>query len=361
MAVDVKYISLYHIDKENEKIIKREISITDAREYVMKLTKKMIENEKMRRYEIKTDPNPVISNVTNIMKQVNSLSLNTEVAVTSDKTAALDKSVEAIAQRLLTAQVISQKKYSFTELKRGSLIQSYVLVDNIPLYLLALIDHSSFIDELDLSRKSGIPDDNKATFKNARIHFNSDYTLSSIYLSDSQTKISTYWYDSFLDMQTTTDNIANTRYAYTLISKVLSNKLCRKHKQDLIEYNNSLKIYFTKNDSFDFDECLDFVFKGEPYSKNLDIAALKSEITNKKNTTKSFDDVFDIDITDIKHALRHRNYKLNPNVELKLKTIDDTIKENVFTTQLPNGELVIAISNVDEEQLKTFNFDNISL
>lgn len=363
MPLTVKFVSLYHIDidKTENNIIKRDVNISDAKEYIQSLASNMISNEKMRKYEIKSTSNPIVHNILTLIRQTNPIEALEESAPTLSDNIELDTPLNNIANRLLLAQQEAQNRHAFTQIKKGSLIQAYVISDNNPMYSIALIDHSSFIDESDLKKRSGLPDNSKATFKNVRIHFNQDLSLSSIYVSDSQPKISKYWYDDFLDLKETHDNITNTTYAYRFINSMLSNKLSKKHKQDLIEYNNSLKIYFTKNDNFDFNECLDFIFKGDPYSTNLDVHALKNEIISKKNQRNVFDNVFNIDITDIKKALRHRNYKLNPNVELKLKTSDDTIKENVFATKLENGDTVLAIANVDPEQLKSFNFYNIDI
>ena len=51
MPLTVKFVSLYHIDidKTENNIIKRDVNISDAKEYIQSLASNMISNEKMRK------------------------------------------------------------------------------------------------------------------------------------------------------------------------------------------------------------------------------------------------------------------------------------------------------------------------
>lgn len=363
--INVKTLSLHHIDKENDKVVKKNVSIDDASDYVKDLTAKMISNVHMREYKVKSSPNPVISQILNIIQLAFS-DANIENAATVlplKKVDTSDNTPESIiSKRLLESQKSAQIKYKqITNIKKGSLIQSLVEKDSELIYIIAVVEHSSFIDEKDLVKKMGLPDASKATLKAARIHFDKTLANTSIFLSDSSKKITEYWYDGFLDLVESINNISNTKRAYNFIKTHLKNKLSGKYKQDYLEYTNSLNVYFSHNDSFNFEECLDFVFASEPISSDVDVEELKSDIKAQKTSNISFDNVFDVDITDIKTSLSNNRYKLNSNIELKLKAPPDKIKENIYTCKLSDGQVALAITNVDEKILEQFNFLNIEL
>lgn len=359
---NVKTVSLHHIDKENDAVIVKTVSIEDAENYVKDLTEKMITNVNMREYKVKSSPNPVISQIINI--------INSNLSVANSESAASisELKIEAptpeliISRRLLECQKTAQIKYGkITNIKKGSLIQSLIENNSELIYIIALIEHSSFIDENDLIRKMGLPDASKATLKAARIHFNDKLAPTGIYLNDSSKKVSEYWYDGFFDSIESINNISNTKRAYTFIKGHLKNKLAGKSKQDYLEYSNSLNVYFSHNDSFNFDDCLNFVFASEPISSEINIDELKNYIKGEKTKNISFDNVFDVDTTDIKSSLSNNKYQLNSNIELKLKTPPDKIKESIYTCKLNDGQVALAITKVDKKVLEQFNFLDIEL
>lgn len=360
--MNVKFLSLHHIDKENDKVTKKNVSLEDASSYITELTEKMLSNTHMREYKIKSDPNPIAFQILNIISSLSTAASEGAATVTSISTNTRKNPEFSICERLLSSQKAAQERYKIlTNIKKGSLIQGLVDNDSSLIYVIALIEHSSFIDENDLKKKMGLPDASKATLKAARIHFNEDLSVDKIFLSDSSKKISEYWYDGFLDLVESINNISNTNRAYGFIKNNLKTKLSTKYKQDYLEYSNSLNVYFSHNNSFNFNECLDFIFASEPNSSELDSEQLKNEIKKKKTPNIPFDNIFDVDITDIKPSLSNTRYKLNSNVELKLKTPPTKIKENIYAYKLNDGQVGLAITNVDKKILEQFNFFNIEL
>jgi len=359
----IKLISLNHIDKENDTVIPKNVAFNDAKDYVNDLANKMLENTSMREYQIKTSPNPIISQIGALINNTLQAESMSETAATSDNNIFTSTNPEyVICNRLLESQKTAQARYNkITKIRKGSVIQSLLKRDTELIYIIALVEHSTFIDETDLIKKMGLPDSAKATLKSARIHFNSDLSVKKIFLSDSQTKIVEYWYDGFLDLVEAISDISNTSRAYSFIKGILSNKLSRNYKQDHLEYTNSLNVYFNHNKNFNFNECLDFIFEAEPSTTEINTAELKQEIIDKKTSKINFDNIFSVDNTDIKNSLANTKYTLNSNVELKIKTTTDTIKESIYTHRLENGEFILAIRNVDVKELKRFNFLNIDL
>lgn len=355
--LNIKHISLNHIDKDLEKVTSRIVNIDDAKEYISDLVTKMLENTLVREFQTKDGTNSVISEIINIINTYRTTSQDTEIAATS-----LYSHDEMISLKLLDAQITAQERYKqLTKIKKGSLIQSLIENDNEYIYILALVDHSFFLDESDLAKKMGLPDSKKAALKSARIHLNTNLSINKIYLSDSQTRISEYWYDGFLDLKESKSDILNTKKAYNCIKGLLSENLSANHKPDLLEYNNALNVYFSTKDSFSIDDCLDFVFSIEPIDDTINKEDLKTKIKERNIAANLFDNTFTVDNTDIKRHLRNIKYTLNTNVELKVKSTDARIKESIYTHKLDNGDLILAIKNVDIKELNRFNFYNINL
>lgn len=360
--INVNFLSLHHIDKENDKVTPKNVSIQDASTYIAELAEKMIANEHMREYKVKSNPNIIVSQILNIISSLTPAANEGATTVTPINTTTNSNPELSISSRLLLSQRTAQERYKIlTNIKKGSLIQGLVDNNSTLVYIIALIEHSSFIDENDLKLKTGLPDATKAALKSVRIHFNTDLSIDKIYLSDSSKKIAEYWYDGFLDLIECINDISNTKRAYNFIKGHLKNKLSSKHKQDYLEYTNSLNVYFSHNDSFNFDECLDFVFSSEPISSDIDVSQLKNDIKIQKHSNVPFDNVFNVDITDIKTSLSNNKYKLNSNIELKLKTPPDKIKESIYTYKLDDGQVALAITNVDNKILEQFNFWGVEM
>lgn len=360
MPINVKEIHLHNIDKDNSIIEEKQVNITDAKDYITDLTTTLINNQKMRCYIQKSDFNPVIEQIKKLIaSHFHHESLDESAATLEPRN---NKTyVDDISTRLLDAQLNSMKKYvNFNHINKCSLIQSLVEMDSELIYIFALVDHNEFIDTTDLIKKIGLPNSDKATYKSARIHFNEDLSINKIYLCDSNTKISEYWYDGFLDLKPIKDDAFNTEHAFKFINNMLRNKIFKQSPTDYNEYTNNLKSYFKHTKNFDIDECLDFTFT-DPIDNNLDINSIKLEIKNTNTIKNNFDPSFPIDTKDIDKSLRNIKYKLNKKLELKIYNPDDTIKDNVITKKLDDGEIILALKNVDRKELLKFNFDNINL
>lgn len=359
---DLKLVSLHNIDLNNpEKAIQRNIGIVDAKEYILSLTRKMLNYKNVREYTVKSLTTEVVSQISKLCTNFKTFELS---ALSSDNKSDINFNDihNTIADRLLKKQIEAQKKYAhLTELKKGSLIQSLIENSDEYIFILALVEHHKFIDDVDLTYKAGMPDEDKIALKSAQFHINKDGNINKIFLSDTTMKISDYWCNEFLEVEETIDDITNTKRAYNHYEAILKNTLSIKSPSDHSNLKNALNVYFAHNKSFSHEECVDFLLNDyQPISEDINIEHLREKFS-EYNTRKTFDNTFNIDISPIKSKLNNTRYTVNENIELKIKKPFEQMKNNIYSGKLPTGEKVLIINNVDAKTLKQFNFNNIDL
>lgn len=357
----LQLVSLYNIDYNLKKVVPRSIEVEDAKQYISDLSNRMITYKNIREYLPKSLTSEVISK---ILELINNFHAYQQAAATSTNKGSLSIQpiYNTIATKLLTEQLIAQTKYKqITEIHKGSLIQSLLESDDEYIYILALVEHNRFIDDNDLKYKIGMPDSEKVALKSARLHLTKNGTIKKIFLSDSHPKISEYWYDGFLDLYEAKDDAKNTENAYNALADALKNSLSYKYKPDYAELKNSLNVYFSHQISFTHDECINFLLDSYvPVSPDLNIDELKGKLI-KTSSKYDFDSIFCIDIKNIESKLKNRKYKVNDNIELRIKKPVQQLKSNIYTFELETGEKVLCINNVDKDILEKFNFNNIQL
>ncbi|WP_428817336.1 hypothetical protein ACQR2L_13830 [Clostridium butyricum] len=359
--MNIKFVSLDNIDFENNKVIPRNVTINDAKDYITSLINTILSTTKKREFESKK----VSHTITNINSIVNLFITKEEVASTlsssKENSNNFNKNdyntyTNTIAQKLLQEQITATNKYKqLTRIQKGSLIQALVEYNNSIIYLSCLIEHSTFIDETDLKYKIGLPKSDKATLKSCMVHYSNKGDINTIYVSDSKPKIAEYWYDGFLELIPKRDNRTNTTQIYNSIRNTLNAKLSLSHKADCTNLNNALNVIFSKDgDSFNLSECLDFLFNNyTPISDKLIINDIRTIVETNIEKQK-IDTVFDIDNCDIKSKLKNIKYTITDNIEVKFKTSKTNLNDYVYSTTMEGDEKVLIIKNISEDAYYKF-------
>lgn len=358
----LKLVSLHNIDfNHTENAVRRDINIEDAQQYILQLTKKMLNYNNVREYKPRSLTKEVIYQVLKLCTCFTSEELSA-ASTEGGKAVSIESLNDIIANRLLHEQIETEKKHpNLNKVKKGSLIQSLIELEDEYIFIIALVEHHKFIDNTDLKYKIGMPDEDKIALKSARIHLTKNVDITHIFLSDTTNTIRDYWYNGFLELDETVDNVTNTKRAYSHYETILRHSLSSKSPADFSELQNALKIYFSHNDKFSHEDCIGFLFNSyTPIKSDVDISNIKEKFI-KSDIKKTFDNTFDINIADIKNKLTNIKYKVNDNIDLKLKKPLEEIKSTIYTYKLPTLENVIIIKNVDSKTLKKFNFNNIDL
>lgn len=151
--------SIHIIDYENNRILSRDIPATFD-EYVGELIEHINRNDSVRDYKTRSRYTEVISGAIAISSQ-------------KDNADVVRERTNSIANRLLVKEVEAQGHIGRlnTNVQKGSLIQALLLdeQEHKHVYLLAKVEHSTFVDDVDFSFKTGFSKDKKTIWKSCLI------------------------------------------------------------------------------------------------------------------------------------------------------------------------------------------------
>lgn len=225
-----------------------------------------------------------------------------------------------IAEHLLSCEVEYNSKYgNFNEIRKGSLLVSSFESKGQNYILVAKIDVENFFETEHLKLLKGLPQD-KGEYKTCLVNVEVQALGEEIYLSDTNSSISKFWWDTFLECEFIRDSQKNTDLAFSQLSSTLS-QVNKVSPVDHAFLKGNLTSYFTTATHFDPEEMVERVVGNyEPESKNVDTDKIKKDLKKACDSGK-FDTSFEIDTTPIKSKLK-RTIKIDDDIELKIKSGD---------------------------------------
>jgi hypothetical protein len=242
----ILYSSLYQINHFNETISEVDITGTspDLAEYIDTLF-----------YEITNKPN-----IRNFIFG----SDTTEVRNTIDKYLQNDfkNASEINARRLLRIETQAQKDISqlSVEIQKGSLFQAYIQDGDTKKVIISKADHSDFLDEADFKRHAGLPL-KKKIYKAFIAEINTANQISKVYVYDTNSLMSKYWWRDFLELSETYTDSYNTKQALDLLDRKIFNPIKYQFPADHTILRNSTVRYFRSQDEFDLSNYISNVFE----------------------------------------------------------------------------------------------------
>jgi len=195
----------------------------------------------------------------------------------------------------------------------------------------------------------------KHVFKTCIIIYNEDKYLENIAISDSNSRLSTYWWEDFLELRELNSNEYNTKTAFEALDYVMSRKIKDKSPSDYTLLRNNLIGYFRTQPEFNYNTLVSSVF-GEYQSElpALNIEELKQSISSLPER-KKFDRVFTIVPKEIKAKIK-RIYKITDNIELKVNGHIDTLKNTIQSVEDQTGEKFIKIKTNNDQVYQMFKY-----
>ena len=332
--------SIHLIDYQNNNVTVREIP-DSFNEYVYELINYITDNTSVRHYKTRSETTQVVSNVRLVANNTDIMSMSS-----SD-----------IAQRLLLKESEAQSRIQRlrTSVKKGSLIQA--LVDkqdtNELIYLLAKVEHSDFVDDSDLSFKTGFSKDKKTIWKTCILSINSEDSYSiqdALIYSDTKAK---YWSDDFLELDEMITDEVNTDKAFRAIDETLSRNVKNVAPNDYVYIRNSFIGYLKSNEHIDYMGMIDTLL-GNYVPTELSDASLTS-LKTKLNELPSKRD-FDYQFTSIPTAIKakiKRTYPVYSGIEIRVNDYIDNIKETIKACEETDGTKYLKIKTNNNT---TYNF-----
>lgn len=328
---------MHHIDVKEENVTYKEITNEDAEQYILQLTQEILTNSAKKKYRIDRQTTEVIS----------------QVLKTYENKDVLTEERDIIANRLLTTEVEAQRRIEHlgVAIKKGSLIQSFFIENEVYYYLISKIEADAYLDETDLHKRIGLRYEDKA-FKNCLIRYDVKGEIEEILISDKNAGGTDYWHNLFLELKEITTNESNSKDMFNIVESVLKREF-KDSPAELTIHKNQLRGYFETKEGYSHDECINYLFGSSETPK---IRQVKEKIITKAEKAK-LDSQFAIEKTAISKSKWKETKQINDYVELTLKGHEEQIKSTI-KSYTENGEKYIAIKVTDNETYKSFDWNS---
>ncbi len=310
------FSSLHQIDHFNESISKREISEygDDLKRYVEKLLDEIVTSNSKRKFQFRSDTTEVRVAIQNIID------------------GQYDAGSEINASRLLKIEKDAQEKIAHLNIKiqKGSLFQAY-LEQNDKTFILCKADHNDFLDEIDFSLRKGLPWE-KRIFKAILVKFNSNDTVSEVFIYDTNNRISKYWWYDFLELEEKYTDTHNTKTALDTLDKKIFTRIKKDYPADYMILRNSAVGFFRNNDEFDMNKFIEnTMLNYHPVDTSFPLDDIKNKVAELPEKW-GFDSRFAIKKEEINKRIITK-IKLTQSIDLILndhiKNMDDLIKTEI--------------------------------
>lgn len=347
--MEIIFSRLHHIDFMNDKITLAAKKENDVSTYIKSITEDTIGNKNSKHFTAIDETTQAISIINNFIKTYtnNPSDLADEV---------INIGTEKIANRLAVKEKEKEEQISRMDkhIKKGSLIQALVEIDDSLMYVLAKVEDKKFLDTDRAKITTGLPLE-QVILKTCIITYNEN-EIVEIEISDSTGSIADYWSNGLLEVKEIYGNEANTIVSFKEIDKILVKNLKKEYKSDYTLLRNSLIGYYNQNESFKYSDVINNVFKSyQPDNSDLNINEICTKLESLPEK-KQFDRQFTIVPRAIR-AKKKRVIPIDPNIDLVLKDSTENLKGTISGTQGEDGEYYLNIK-VNEETYRDFSFRN---
>ena len=335
--------SIHVIDYENNRILSRDIPATFD-EYVSELIAHINGNNSVRDYKTRSCFTEVISGAIAIASQKNDADIVRERA-------------NSIANRLLVKEIEAQGHIGRlnTQVQKGSLIQALLFDEQEQkhVYLLAKVEHSTFVDDVDFSYKTGFSKDKKTIWKSCLIELPSE-SADEYYAKVYSNTSAKFWSDDFLELNEMISDETNTLKSFKAIETVLNNNLRGIATKDHTVLRNGFIAYYKGKEHIDFVEMVNSILgKYDPVDiDTTKVADIREKILQLPEK-KGFDWQFNSVPKTINARIR-KTYEVNDGIHLKITDAIENINETIVAYQDENGVRYLKIKTNNENTYRRF-------
>ena len=335
--MDFSVITIHTIDLEQTKILKRTIP-QGFSEFSSELFDHIDNNKTTRNYKTRSLNTEVISAAT-------------EVSKNQSKEMFHEKS-EIIASRLLREELNAQDSIKNMNgvVRKGSCIQAFAQSSNGFIYLLAKVQHRSYIDDIELISRTGFPQDQKGIWKSCLIFFDSNCNINTIKIySDNGAK---YWNNTFLELDPINSDDDNTANSFSAIDNSLN--ILKSHPRDKLIFRNNIITYIKTHDTINYDEMI-----SDCVSRIDNTSVEKATIEKLERKLRDLPDKknFDRQFTSAPKAITakvRKVYTVSQGIKLHIDIADGSPCDKIVSIQDPTGEKFLKLAVEDETTYQAF-------
>lgn len=260
MTINIKHASLHHIDHSVDEVI--DIDITNQGDvlidYIHRLIGEISSSNSKRSFVFQRDTTEVRDNIAKFLDG-------------SYKEGTLSN-----AERLLSVEKETQEQIAHLnkEIQKGSLFQAVITDGSQKKVVLSKADHSQYLDEQDFKLHRGLPW-KKRVFKAVLINFDNSDKIENVYVFDTNSNISKYWWYGYLELNEKHTDTHNTKTSLAVLDKKVFNPIKKKHPADHLVLRNSAVGYFRNKEEFEVDDFVDTILTNyQPIDPDLPKAKL---------------------------------------------------------------------------------------
>lgn len=249
--MDYMFKSVHKIDYDAESFVEVELQ-PNFDNFVTELLMNINDNVVNKAYVPSSQSTQVVTDIRSIFSlieidEIEPEGLNMRVKVYADD----------IAQRLFDKEKLKQEQiyHMGQNVKKGSLIQAAIKNGDNYSYLLAKVEHSSFVDDSDFSFKSGFSSEQKKIWKTCIFNCSIENEIvtideAKIYVNNS----GKYWADDFLELKELSTDAQNTKRAFNAIDSILIKEVKKNAPGDYTVIRNTFVGYMKRERQLDYNE-----------------------------------------------------------------------------------------------------------
>lgn len=282
-------------------------NIENFKKYIQGMLEQISTKEPDRLYNFKSD-------YTEVKTLLNKILIQNEY----------ENSCFGIANRLLSKEIEAQddlnRKKLGKEILKGMLIISLVkMTDEARKIIILKVDYDEFLSEMTGDIVTGLSI-RKKVYKSFIGELNNSHDLLKLSIYDTNSPVSVYWWNKFLELEVIITDEENTKNAFNAIEKEILNPIKKKYKQDYLHLWNASVAYFRSTGEFNLTQYRDEIIGNyTPYDENLEISALKEKIDRLPSRNK-----FDLRFNKVPSEVQKRfKNVLQLTNEIKLTLLHD--------------------------------------
>lgn len=327
MTINIKFTSLHHIDHSANEV--NSIDITNQgdalNKYIHRLIDEISSSNSKRSFIFQRKTTEVRSNINDFLdNNYNDGALNN-------------------AKRLLSVEQETQNKIAHLnkEIQRGSLFQAVIDDRSKSKVVISKADHSHYLDENDFQLHSGLPW-KKRVFKAVLVTFDGSKRIESVFVFDTNSIMSKYWWQGYLELKEKHTDTHNTKTSLDVLDKKIFNPIKKNHPADHLILRNSAVGYFRNKEEFELSDFINNILTNyQPIDPNLSTERLIQK-TNELPEKWNFDSRFTIKKEEINKRVVNK-IQLTENIDLILKDHVPNIRDAIIAEKDAEGNKYIKI------------------
>jgi hypothetical protein len=326
VQITIQLTALHRLDLETQTVERRSLTgpHADFSSYLLRLVVDMYSSARARLYRFPSTQTEVASLLTSLSAE------------------SWAEHAQIIAERLLRIELATQERIAaINALRVGSLVQILAEIDGVRTAIITKVDHSDFLDEASLITKLGLPIRQRAQ-KTAIISFEDEVTIREVRVADTNSKISEYWWQQFLEAAELRSAEKNTMAAFSAIDNVLRRSVRPHSNSDFWTLRNAVITFFRTNVSCAFDRMVEQLLdEYVPDSDDVNTEMLAAKLLELPQRHR-FDSQFELAPRSINVKIR-RQIQLAENLELRITGEIQGLRSLIDTGEETDGRKYIRI------------------